>query len=219
MKCIHCGNQTSKLAEWKLRDENVVCYDCCEAVLKKNEDALKQKYVFLNNLCVLSYEDFKKIDDNPELALNCIQDDMLAVSPFKEFQKKLLFKRIEWMGRWSKTIKTAVLLCENYLEVSKVFQRSIGKRVLTSKKLNYSEIAVINVVYKPTKWQLGLACLVAIISLVSFNLIGMLLTAFLLWQSHGYEIRIKSKDGEIVSVPIKSKKDDNVLELLNLVGM
>ena len=49
MKCIHCGNQTSKLAEWKLRDENVVCYDCCEAVLKKNEDALKQKYVFLNN--------------------------------------------------------------------------------------------------------------------------------------------------------------------------
>ena len=217
MNCIHCGKQTSKFSEWKLRDGNVVCYDCCEEVLKKNEEVTKGKNIFYSNLCVLSYKDFKAIDDNPELALTCIRDDMLPVSPFKEFQKKFLFERTEWMGRWSKKIKTAVLFCENYLEVSKVYQRSIGKRVLTSKKINYSEIATIYVVYKPTKWQLGLGCLVAVLSLVSFNVIGMILTALLLWQSYGYEIRIKSKGGEIVSVPIKSKKDDGVIELFNLV--
>ena len=216
MNCINCGNALTKLDEWKFRDGSIICYDCCEKVLMKNEEASKKKFNFYKNLCVLSYEDFKEMDDNPELVQQCVEDEMLPVSPFKEFEKKYILERVIHFGRWRKYNKSALLDCGTYMEISKVSQSLIGKRVVVSEQFNYSDVVTAKVSYKPSKWQFMLACLAAI-SIPASNVIGVLLTLLLLWMSHGYEVQIKLRTGRKICVPTKRKKEQSVTDVLTLL--
>ena len=142
--------------------------------------------------------------------------ELKDVSPFRTDEVDYHYERTVWMGQWSKTIKTAVLVGESCLEISQVSQAIIGKSDVKEHKVAYDKISSADVKYKPTKWQLGLGVIAAFYMVMGGGILWGGLAALLIWMSLGYEIEIKTTSGENYTIPTKSKSEE-VFKLLNLI--
>lgn len=205
--CANCGKETGAFNAVKLCDSSMICDTCCQNVLYRVSDQVMSLRDFKENLKVINLNEFRLMYTNPQLIMEFDRNQQMLVSPFKrkKAQHEIQFFRKQfWVSYVRKYITTTVLAYPNGLDVTMV------TTAINTKVKNYFIPIESILSYKLRIRILGypIFLLTLVVCLYVLDIWALVLIALLFWWGYGYEIVIKTTQGETYRIPLKSKTKD-----------